>query len=145
MISDFGFSGDPFHSLHRSMLSTLTPEIRAKEGYEIRFCDDLFISLIREYHLYFNDVELQYGNDKFLNLEYDSALQLNLISLNNEKSLINILNRCNTSFGSRLFKERLLQPIIDKNILNERYSNIEKMLEGPYIELFGACQGIFSE
>tara|TARA_B110001450_G_scaffold175648_1_gene164001 strand:- start:2807 stop:5872 length:3066 start_codon:yes stop_codon:yes gene_type:complete len=70
------------------------------------------------------------GNDIFLNLEYDSALQLNLISLNNnEKSLINILNRCNTSFGSRLFKERLLQPIIDKNILNERYGNIEKMLE----------------
>ena len=27
----------PFHSLHRSMLSTLTPDIRAKEGYEIRF------------------------------------------------------------------------------------------------------------
>ena len=27
----------PFHSLHRSMLSTLTPENKAKEGYEIRF------------------------------------------------------------------------------------------------------------
>lgn len=63
----------PFHSLHRSMLSTLTPEIKAKEGYEIRFCDDLFINLIREYHLYFNDVELQYGNDKFLNFELKSS------------------------------------------------------------------------
>ena len=69
-------------------------------------------------------------NDRFLNLEYDSVLQLNLISLNNnEKSLINILNRCNTSFGSRLFKERLLQPIVDKKILNDRYNDIERMLK----------------
>ena len=34
----------PYHSLHRSMMSTITPEIRAKEGYEIRFCDDLFVN-----------------------------------------------------------------------------------------------------
>lgn len=59
----------PYHSLHRSMMSTITPEIKAKEGYEIRFCDDLFVNLIREYRLYFNDVELQYGNDKLLNFE----------------------------------------------------------------------------
>tara|TARA_R110000822_G_scaffold47991_5_gene126876 strand:+ start:448 stop:1743 length:1296 start_codon:yes stop_codon:yes gene_type:complete len=59
----------PYHSLHRSMMSTITPEIKAKEGYEIRFCDDLFINLIREYRLYFNDVELQFGNDKLLNFE----------------------------------------------------------------------------
>ena len=51
------------------MMSTITPEVRAKEGYEIRFCDDLFVNLIREYRLYFNDVELQYGNDKLLNFE----------------------------------------------------------------------------
>tara|TARA_Y100000389_G_scaffold24262_1_gene20934 strand:- start:7315 stop:10374 length:3060 start_codon:yes stop_codon:yes gene_type:complete len=69
-------------------------------------------------------------NNTYLNLEYDSVLQLNLISLNNnDKSLINILNRCNTSFGSRLFKERLLHPIIDKNILNRRYDDIDKMLK----------------
>lgn len=54
----------PYHSLHRSMLSTMTPEIRAKEGYEIRFCDNLFINMIREFRLFFNDVELQFGNDK---------------------------------------------------------------------------------
>ena len=48
------------------MLSTMTPDIRAKEGYEIRFCDDLFINMIKEFRLNFNDVELQFGNDKFL-------------------------------------------------------------------------------
>ena len=56
----------PYHSLHRSLLSTLTPEIKAKEGYEIRFCDDLFINMIKEFRLSFNDTEIQYGNDKFL-------------------------------------------------------------------------------
>ena len=40
---------------------------------KLDFCDDLFINLIREYHLYFNDVELQYGNDKFLNFELKSS------------------------------------------------------------------------
>ena len=57
----------PFHSLHRSMLSTMTPEIKAKEGFEIRFCDDLFINMIKEFRLLFNDTELQFGNDRFLN------------------------------------------------------------------------------
>ena len=69
-------------------------------------------------------------SNTFLNLEYDSILQLNLISLNNnDKPLIDILNRCKTAFGSRLFKERLLNPIIDKKILNDRYDNIDKMLK----------------
>ena len=68
-------------------------------------------------------------NDKILKLEYDSALQLNLISLNNnDKSLIDLLNRCNTSFGSRLFKQRLLEPIIDINTLNKRYDDIDLLL-----------------
>ena len=57
----------PYHSLHRSMISTMTPEIKAAEGYEIRFCDDLFINVVKEFRLTFNDVELQLGNDRFLN------------------------------------------------------------------------------
>lgn len=66
---------------------------------------------------------------KYLNLEYDSTLQLNIISLNNnDKPLLDILNRCNTSFGSRLFKDRLLNPIICKKELNERYDKIELFL-----------------
>ena len=57
----------PYHSLHRSVMTTLTPEITAKEGYEIRFCDDLFINMIKEYRLSLNEVEIQYGNNKLLN------------------------------------------------------------------------------
>ena len=69
-------------------------------------------------------------NNKYLNLEYDSALQLNIISLNNnDKPLIDILNNCKTSFGSRLFKERLLNPILSKKELNKKYDDIDTMLE----------------
>ena len=67
--------------------------------------------------------------NKYLNLEYDSTLQLNIISLNNnDKPLLDILNRCNTFFGSRLFKDRLLNPIICKKELKERYDKIELFL-----------------
>ena len=69
-------------------------------------------------------------NNKYLNIEYNSSLQLNIISNNkNEKSLLDILNRCSTAFGSRLFKERLLNPIIDEKIINKRYDEIEELLK----------------
>ena len=62
-------------------------------------------------------------------LEYNSAIQLNLISYNsNDKTLMEILNRTSTAFGSRGFKERLLNPINDKNELNRRYGKIEELL-----------------
>lgn len=52
----------PYHGLHRALLTTATPHIRAVEGYEIRFCDDLFINMVNEFRLVFNDIELQFGN-----------------------------------------------------------------------------------
>ena len=89
----------PYHSLHRSMLSTITPEIKAKEGYEIRFCDDLFINMIREFRLHFNDIELQFGNDKFLNFNHKMDQNWDTISreIGNRDTL--------TSWSDRLPKE----------------------------------------
>ena len=52
----------PYTNLHRSLLTTVTPKITVKDGYEIRFCDDLFLTMIREFNLYLNDVHLQHGN-----------------------------------------------------------------------------------
>ena len=67
---------------------------------------------------------------KILNIEYNSSLQLNIISNNsNDKPLLDILNRCSTAFGSRQFKERLLNPITDPKELNIRYNNIEELLK----------------
>jgi len=64
-------------------------------------------------------------------LEYNSALQLNVVSLQSgERPLLSILNRCSTAFGHRLFKERLLQPLKEPKELQRRYQSVEKMLEG---------------
>lgn len=63
-------------------------------------------------------------------LEYNSALQLNVISTtgSNDKPLLAWLNRCATSFGSRRFRERLLQPVCDTEELQKRYNSIDKYL-----------------
>jgi DNA mismatch repair protein MutS len=75
-----------------------------------------------------------YNCDKILNIEYNSSLQLNLHSLSeNDKSLLKILNRCSTSFGKRAFKERLLNPINNIDILNKRYKDIEKIIKSEKI------------
>lgn len=70
-------------------------------------------------------------------LQYNSALQLNVISnQQGEKPLLSILNRCATAFGSRLFKERLLQPICETKELTRRYESIQSMLYNQkYIDI----------
>ena len=71
-------------------------------------------------------------NSKILTIEYNSALQLNIISNsnnNNEKPLLDLLNNCATAFGSRGFKERLLNPINNKYELITRYNKIEELLK----------------
>lgn len=70
------------------------------------------------------------NNNTYLTIEYNSSVQLNIIGLyQNDKPLIDILNRCLTSFGSRIFRERLLKPIIDISLLNKRYDEIDFLLE----------------
>lgn len=69
-------------------------------------------------------------NSQTLTIEYNSSLQLNIISHNEtERPLIEILNRCSTAFGSRRFKERLLNPINNKDELNNRYNKIDEILK----------------
>uniref|UniRef100_A0A6C0CT66 DNA mismatch repair proteins mutS family domain-containing protein n=1 Tax=viral metagenome TaxID=1070528 RepID=A0A6C0CT66_9ZZZZ len=65
-------------------------------------------------------------NPHHLILEANSIQQLNVISqTNNEMPLLTLLNRCATAFGARLFKERLLNPIVDIATLNQYYDQIE--------------------
>lgn len=67
---------------------------------------------------------------QILTIEYNSSLQLNIISHNdNERPLLEILNRCSTAFGSRRFKERLLNPINNREELNKRYQKVEEILK----------------
>jgi len=73
---------------------------------------------------------------KILTIEYNSCIQLNIISHNdNERPLLEILNRCCTAFGSRGFKERLLNPINNIDELNRRYGKIDELLEDKKFKL----------
>lgn len=84
------------------------------------------------------------NDNKFLNIEYNSAIQLNILSSNaNEKPLIDILNRCCTPFGSRAFKEKLLNPIIDCDKLNKSYDDIDFVLQNnKYVDIMKNLRGI---
>jgi DNA mismatch repair protein MutS len=69
------------------------------------------------------------NDNKHLTIEYNSAVQLNLLGLyKHDRPLMDILNRCMTAFGSRIFRERLLKPIVDIEKLNKRYDEIEYLL-----------------
>lgn len=64
-------------------------------------------------------------NNKHLILEANCIYQLNLDSLNAaDNHLLRLLNRTVTSFGSRMFRDYLFNPIIDKEELEKRYDKI---------------------
>lgn len=48
----------PYHSLLEVVVVTRTPHIKAKDGYKIRFCDDLLINSVKEFTIRLNDVDL---------------------------------------------------------------------------------------
>ena len=77
-----------------------------------------------------------WNKNKYLSLTHSSIYQLNLVSIDNIdyhnsrfKSLFHVLNKTQTIIGKRLLKERLLNPIINKDELDRRYNYIEKFLE----------------
>lgn len=71
----------PYHGLHRSYLVTRTPEIKAKDGYRVKFCNDLFINMIKEYSLDFDEsIQLQYGNTKSLKMSLKKSKDWNTYS-----------------------------------------------------------------
>ena len=66
---------------------------------------------------------------KYLTLQSNSAAQLQVIGgSSGEKPLADLLNRASTSFGRRLFKERLLAPVHDCSVLDARYNAIDCIL-----------------
>ena len=63
-----------------------------------------------------------------LQINSDAFTQLNIIN-NNNIDLFEIINRTQTKMGYRLLKSRIIKPITDEKILNQRYDNIEYFLE----------------
>ena len=82
------------------------------------------------------------GNN--LILDYNTILQLNLLSDNNldnyslrYDSVFSVINKAKTAMGRRLIKERLTSPVMDISELNRRYDLIEKFKKVKGIDLRG--------
>ena len=70
-------------------------------------------------------IPIHLKNKKHLILESNCIYQLNLDSLTpNDNHLLRLLNKTVTSFGSRMFRDVLFNPIIDKKELEGRYDKI---------------------
>jgi len=83
-------------------------------------------------------------NEKHLVLEANCIYQLNIDSNNpSETPLLSILNRTMTAFGSRMFKDRLLNPMVEKEALEKEYDRIELFQKnGLYKEISQHLQSI---
>lgn len=79
----------------------------------------------------------QLHNNNACTISYNAIQQLNI------NSLISMLNTCSTACGKRFFRNRLLNPIIDKKHLEETYDGIDIMLAGKPM-LFSITNKILS-
>ena len=73
-------------------------------------------------------------NKNHLVLNNNCLYQLYVIDSNEHSkekysSLFSLLNQCSTSLGRRLLKERILYPILDIQLLQERYNEIHRFQE----------------
>lgn len=70
------------------------------------------------------------GESRYLYLGNNALEQLGVISRNkSEVTLLELIDKTSTAFGKRLLRERLLSPIIDKELLEARYELSEKLME----------------
>ncbi|MDQ7083672.1 MAG: DNA mismatch repair protein [Sulfurovum sp.] len=75
------------------------------------------------------------GNRRSMYIGNNAMEQLSVISRNPaDTTLLSLMDKTSTAFGKRLLKERLLNPIMDKEILEKRYDLSEKLL--PHINRF---------
>ena len=75
------------------------------------------------------------GNNRYMYIGNNAMEQLSVISRDpSDITLLDLIDKTSTAFGKRLLKERLLNPICDKNLLEERYNLTELLL--PSIDKF---------
>jgi len=68
-------------------------------------------------------------NRRFMYLGNSALEQINIISKDKKEfTLLRMLDKTATAIGRRLLKERLLNPILEKNELEKRYNLIERVL-----------------
>jgi DNA mismatch repair protein MutS len=70
------------------------------------------------------------GGSRYVYIGNNALEQLGIISRDvADVTLLDLINKTSTAFGKRLLKERLLNPICDKELLNSRYDLSEKLLD----------------
>jgi DNA mismatch repair protein MutS len=75
------------------------------------------------------------GSSRYMYLGNNALEQLSILSKDpNEVTLIDLVDKTSTAFGKRLLKERLLNPICDKELLEERYTLVNQLL--PHVERY---------
>ena len=73
-----------------------------------------------------------YKDENYIKLDKETIFRLNLVKNNdydNTNSLLHILNHTKTAIGNRLFKNRLLRPIINSTELNNRYELVDYFIQ----------------
>ena len=69
------------------------------------------------------------GESRYLYLGNNALEQLSVISRDKtEVTLLSLIDKTSTAFGKRLLKERLLSPLLDKEILESRYELSQKLM-----------------
>ena len=75
------------------------------------------------------------GNSRYMYIGNNAMEQLSVISRDPaDITLLDLIDKTSTAFGKRLLKERLLNPVCDKALLEERYDLTEKLF--PNIDRF---------
>jgi len=75
------------------------------------------------------------GSNRYMYIGNNAMEQLSIISRDpSDVTLLDLIDKTSTAFGKRLLKERLLNPICDKTLLEERYNLTEQLL--PNIDRF---------
>ncbi len=75
------------------------------------------------------------GSSRYMYIGNNAMEQLSVISRDpSDVTLLDLIDKTSTAFGKRLLKERLLNPICDKALLEERYNLTEQLL--PNVDRF---------
>ncbi len=75
------------------------------------------------------------GNNRYMYIGNNASEQLSVLSRDpSEMTLLKLIDKTSTAFGKRLLKERLLNPICDKSILEARYTLTDMLL--PFVNEF---------
>lgn len=65
-----------------------------------------------------------YSPKKHMRLSNNILEQLNIITFNNQRSVLSLLERTHSAIGKRALRERILRPVTEESVLEERWSQV---------------------